>query len=424
MAFRILALSHCNPLSMYEYMFEMKIATLLAAIAVTWLAGIWAGNPRVSMRSIAFNFGPSFACAFFVVGFFYDGQVSTLDLAAGLLFEFSVLLAFTKLFRDLLKPGDYVDNCAVERWLRVSLLLQLLVVLPIMTSDGFGIFSDGSRIAFLENNGAAKYFVYAGILILAVQAGLVAQRLSIGRTPGVTGYAVIVSVFAISTLSGSKGVFFLWLASTLSLIDYRNLRIRLISFIAGVITVAAAFVVTANFMSEILGISGVEFAKLGIARFFLNNDARALAFDYGGTTEQLSELLSASFRFFSIRLGYEPLDPPIGFLLHEKLYGISTGTGANASLIALVVYYSMPGFALFPAIIACVSLAVVYSSVVGFRRMVVGPIRKGAVTIIGITLVQMFSQDFLAFQLLVPLAGVAGLFFLVPERKYARANLR
>lgn len=409
---------------MYEYMFEVKIATLLVAVAGTWLAGILVGNPRVALRSIAFNFGPSFAFAFFVVGFFYDGRVSAFDLAAGLLFEFFVLVGFTKLFCDLLKLGGDVDDRAVEHWLRLSLLFQLLVALPVVTIEGFGIFSDGSRIAFLENNGAAKYLVYAGILIFAVQAGLVAQRLSTGRALGATGYAVVVSVFAISTLSGSKGLIFLWLASTLSLIDYRHLRIRLVPVIAGLITVAAAFVVTANIMSEMLGISGIEFAELAVGRVFLNNDARALAFDYGGTTQQFSELFSASFRFLSMRLGHEPTDPPLGILMHERLFSSSTGTGANASLIALITYYSMQGFALIPTLIACLGLALVYASVVGFRCMVFGPIRKRAVTIIGLILVQMFSQDFLAFQLLVPLACVAGLLFLVTERKYARANLR
>lgn len=409
---------------MYQYMLETKFVTLLIAVAVACFASLLVGNPRATLRSLAFNYGPSFACAFFVVGFFYDDNVNRFDLVAGFLFEFSVLFVFTKLFCDLLKPSGHVDDRAIEKWLRISLFLQLFVSLPIVTSEGFGIFSNDSRIAFLENSAAAKFFVYAGFLIFAVQGGLLAQRLSTGRSPGVTGYVAVVSVFTMSTLSGSKGLSFLWLASTLALIDYRQLRIRLMPVIVGLIGVAVAFVVTANIMSEILGISNIEFAELAVARFFLNNDARALAFDYGGTTDQLSELLSASFRFLSVRLGYEPMDPPIGFLLHEALFGIPTGTGANASLIALITYYSAQGFSLIPVLVACLGLAIVYGCIVGFRRIVFCPIRKRAVTIIGLTLVQMFSQDFLAFPLIVTLACAAGFFFLITERNYACANLR
>lgn len=409
---------------MYEYMLETKTVTLLVAVAVACFAGVLVGNPRATLRAIAFNFGPSFACAFFVVGFFYDGKVSVFDLVAGFLFEFLVLLAFTKLFCDLLKPSGEVDNRAIEQWLRISLVFQVLVALPVVTSEGFGIFSDGSRIAFLENSGAAKFLVYAGFLIFAVQSGLLAQRLSTGRSLGVTGYAVVVSVFAISTLSGSKGLSFLWVASTLALIDFRQLRIRLMPVIVGLTAITAAFIVTANIMSEILGISGIEFVELAVARFFLNNDARALAFDYGGATEQYSELLSSSFRFLSVRLGYEPTDPPIGFLLHEGLFGIPTGTGANASLIALITYYSVPGFTLIPVLVASLGLAMVYGCIVSFRHIVFCPIRKRAVTIIGLTLVQIFSQDFLAFPLIVTLAFVAGIFFFFTERKYALADPR
>lgn len=67
---------------MDEYILQNKIATLGAAIAVAWLAGALAGDWRVAFRSIAFNYGPPFACAFFVIGFSYDGPFSVFDMAA------------------------------------------------------------------------------------------------------------------------------------------------------------------------------------------------------------------------------------------------------------------------------------------------------------------------------------------------------
>lgn len=409
---------------MYEYLLQTRIATLLVAVAVAWLAGALAGNPRVALRSIVFSYWPAFACAFFVIGAFYEGQVSAFDLAAGFLFEFSVLLAFTKLFHDALKADRGVDERAVELWLRWSFALQLLIALPLLTSEGFGIFSEGSRIAYLDAGHAAKYLTYAGGLLSSVQAGLIAKRLSGRRSPGPTGYAVIFGTFAVSTLSGSKGSFFLWLASTLALVNYLHLRLRWLPIVTWLIMLSITLVITAKIISEMLGITEIEFTQLAVSRFFLNNDARALAFDLRSSSGGLSDLLAASFRSLSTLLGHESIDPPLGLLLFEKEFGVSTGNGANASLIALITYYSMRGYAMFPTIIACLGLAVLYGGVVGFRRIVVGPLRKMAVTLIGLTLVQQLSQDFFAFQLLVPLACAAGFFFIVTNRKYAGASPR
>jgi hypothetical protein len=409
---------------MYEYILQNKIATSLAAIAVAWLAGVLVGNSRILVRSIAFNYGPSFACAFFVIGFSYDGQFSDFDMAAGLIFEFSALLFYTKLLCDTVKSRRGINALELEKWLRWSLALLLLVALPIVTSEGFGIFSEGSRISYLEGSGAAKYFTYAAVLISSIQAGLVALRLSTGRSLGLTGYATIVVTFGISTLSGSKGSFFLWLASILALIDYRNLRVRWKPILGGLIVVGATLVVTGNFVADTLGISATEFVELALSRFFLNNDARALAFDFGGKSGQLSVLASESFRSISAAFGHGPNDPPLGILLYEQHFGVSSGNGANASLMALITYYSQQGFALIPALIACLGLAALYGGVVALRRAVHGPLRKMAVSLMGLILVQQLSQDFLAFQILVPLACTAWFFFIVTHRKHAGALSR
>jgi hypothetical protein len=413
-----------NSLRMYEYILQIKVATLLAATVLAFVASALAGNPRVVLRSLALNYGPAFASAFFVVGVFYDGRVSHFDLTAGFLFEFSVLLAFTRLLCDALRAGRGTDERDVELWLRWSLVLQLLFVTPLITSEGFGIFSEGSRIAYLNNSVAAKFLTYAGILLAPIQAGLIARRLSGGRLPSVTGYAVILNTFVISMLSGSKGAAFLWLISMLALVDYRQARIRWIPVLVGTIAASTALVFTASIVSETLGISEVEFAELAVSRFFLNNDARALAFDYGGTSGQLSELIAASFRSLSMRFGNGPIDPPLGLLLFEQYFGVSTGYGSNASLIALITYYSARGYTLISVLIAGLGLAAVYGAVVGLRRIVRGPIRKMAVTLMGTTVVQQFSQDFLAFQLLVPLVSAAGLLFILTNPKYVSASPR
>lgn len=410
-------------LILYEYIFASALATLTAAMAAAWLAGALTGNPRIAMRSVAFNYGPPFACAFYMVGVAYDGQISGLDLAAGLLFEFAVLFAFTKLLSHALMCAAWIDDHhSVERWLRWSLATQLLLAWPLLVSEGFGIFSDGSRIAYLDGSGAAKYLTYAGVLIAPVQAGLIAKRLSANHSPGPTSYAIFVATFVLSTLSGSKGGFFLWIVSVMALIDYRRLRIHWAKIFLGATVILIALVITANVVSETLGISTGDFAELAAARFLLSNDARALALDYGSAHGGLSELLASSFRSLSTLLGRASSDLPLGLVLYEQQFGFSTGNGANTSLLALISYYSMRGYTLLPVLVACIGLGVVYGIVVSFRRAVRGRMRKMAVSLIGLTLVQQMSQDFLAFQLLVPLACIAGLIFLLTDRKYAGAR--
>jgi hypothetical protein len=225
---------------LFEYIFETKSATLLAAAGVAWLAFVLVGNSRAWWRSILFNYGPAFACAFYVVGTFYGGEVSRFDLLAGFLFEFSVLLASAKLFCDALKRVAGGHDDGNEHWLRWSLLFQLIAAAPLVTIEGAGIFSDGSRIAYFHDSSVARYLAYAGVLMAYIQAGLLAQRLSSGRSPGPTGYAIVVAAFVTSTLSGSKGGFFLWLGATLALIDYRHIRIRWMPVLAALLAVAAA----------------------------------------------------------------------------------------------------------------------------------------------------------------------------------------
>jgi hypothetical protein len=408
----------------YAFMLENKLATLCFAFAIACLASFIVGNWRQAPRMIAFSYGPAFACAFFLIGFFYGGSVSSLDLASGFLFEFAVLIAYAKFFKEALRQSNRIELPSVEYAMKASLMLQLLIAIPLATSEGFGIFSDGSRIAYLDDGASAKFLTYAVVPLAAVQAGLIARRVSLVRSPGMTGYAVMVLAFILSTLSGSKGAVFLWLVSIAAMIDYRGLRIRWVPISVGLMGLTTALSTTVILGAEALGISEAEFAELAAARFFLNNDARAFALDFGGAVGSHAELLAASFRALSTRLGHPPTDPPLGLVLYEHYFGVSTGNGPNASLIALITYYAPRGYALLSALIACVAVAVVYLAVYAFQRFIHGAIQKMSVALIGTILIQQFSQDFLAFPLLVTVACAGGCIFLLTDRKYPGASIR
>lgn len=407
---------------MYEYIFQTKIATLLTAVLVASMGSALTGNFRLTLRSIAYNFGPSFACAFYLVGIFFEGEVSYFDLIAGFLFEFSVLVTFIKLFSDVSKITRTVDNRSLEQWLKISLVIQLILAIPVVTSEGYGIFSDDSRIAYLDNSSIFKYYTYAGFFISAIQAGLLAMKLSAGRMPGIVFYTIIISNLVLSTISGSKGGIFLWIVSILTLVNYRYLRVRWTLIVLLIIIFSIALTLTGMIISDTLGITGLEFIDLTMSRFFLNNDARAITLELRGTTGQISDLIYSSFRGISAKLGFTPADPPLGILLFDRYFGIYNGTGSNASLIALITYYSMRGYALFPALVACLALGTLYGTIVGARRILHGSLRKMAVTLIGMMLVQQLSQDFLTFQLLVPLACIAWFILYITDGKYPNAS--
>lgn len=407
---------------MYEMILNFKLLSLVIALVLSWLAGVLVGQPIFSLRPIIYNYGPPFASSFFILAIFYEGSVNTLDLASGFIFEFLILLVFTKLFYDLAKYRCNIDCLIINNWLRLSLVFQILIAFPLITSEGYGIFSEGSRNDYLFDNRAMKYFVYIGLLNSTVQAFLVAQWFSILNKNLQLGYVVIVITFVLSTLSGSKGGFFLWIASVFVLVDFSRKRIMWAPVITGIMLIALALISTSVIISEMLNITPIEFIELSAARFFLNNDARALAFDMRNGAPQIFDLLASTFRGVFMFFGYVPEDPPLGILLHDRLFGFSSGSGANASLIALITYYSIEGYALFATLIACFVLILVYLCIVSVRERVNYPMHKSIVTVIGLLLVQIFSQDFLAFPLLLPFACLAGFILIIADRKYVYAN--
>ena len=409
---------------MYEFMLENKTATFILAVAAAWLASFAAGNSRQALRLIAFGYGPSFACAFFLVGFAYPGTVSNFDLLAGGLFEFVVLVAYARLFHEAVTYSKSLDSPEVEQWLKASIALQLLIAIPLATTDGFGIFSDGTRIAYLDDSAGAKLLTYAVAPIAAVQAGLIARRLSTVRSPGLAGYSAILITFVLSTLSGSKGGVFLWLLSILALTNFRHIRLRWKPVSVWLLAVTAALSLTVKMGAETLNISYSEFGELAVARFFLNNDARAFALDFGGAVGSHSELLAASFRAISTRLGHPPTDPPLGLILYEHYFGVLTGNGPNASLIALIIYYSLRGYALLPVLVASLGVGIVYLAVLAARRAVRGAMRKMSVTLIGTLLIHQLSQDFLAFPLILIVAWAAVFIFIFTDRRRTSASFK
>jgi len=403
---------------MYEYLLSTKLATFLVALGLSLLAATLCRRPALGLRVMLFNYGPSFAASFFIVGLFYEDVRSYLDLMAGFLLEFVILFFYTRLFSDVWTDNSSVDIKVVDFWIRNTAIIQALILLSLVTQDGFGLFSESSRISFLDNNSANKYFVYLGLIISTIQIGLLSRRLSESGTFGLAGYACIIVAIATSVVSGSKGGVFLWLicvfAMTRSSIIGSKISYRMIVF--GVSALIGVICFAAVLVSQSLSISLMDFFELSFSRFFLNNDARALATDLTTRHSDLFTFFASSFRGLFAKIGYVPTDPPIGVELYERYFGGSGGSGANASLVALIIYYVPAGFSLHFSLLASMSVWCLYLLAALARERSRSPLARTAISLLAMLLIQTFSQDFLAFQVILPFVVVLLLWFAMAHR--------
>lgn len=412
---------------MYEFILSTKLLTAAGALALAAIASGLVGHGRLWWRGMLFTLGPMLAAAFFLIAPLAPVTPDLFDLLGGLLFEFTILCLFFHFFGRLLAVVHRMADADALALLRTSLILQLMVAWPIVTSEGFGLLSEGSRIDYLYGSSLAKYFTYTGMVLTTLQTGLIAQRISRNGNPGWLGVVTIFINFALSVAAGSKGAAFLWLSAVLAMVDYRQARISTRAALTGVVVLMVALVVSSNLVADFLGITTDEFANLAVSRFFLNNDARALAFDLRTSTSPDAGLLAESLRSVFSLLGSPPVNPPLGVHLYGEYFGISDGSGANAALAALITFYSPAGYAMVPAIGATCFALLLFVVV----RIVQSAMRRASsqfiVLTFGIFALLQLSQDFLAFQVVMPLACIGITFVWIFDRRYAypnRARLR
>ncbi|HEY6643537.1 hypothetical protein [Povalibacter sp.] len=404
----------------YEFILSHKLLTAIAAVCLTVLACALTSHARLWWRAIANQYAPAMATAFFVVAPFSDQRVAGADMVSGFVFEFWILLLYCSLFVRMYQNTALIESVDTTRLLRISIVLQLLASWPIVTSQGFGLFSEGSRIEYLSDSSSAKYFTYFVVLVSTLQAPLIANRLTKSGRLGMSGAVAIGLTFTLSLLAGSKGGVFLWFLSIASLVDYRRAPISRFSVVFVAIAGCALVVGSSIVIADFLGVRLEEFFDIVLSRFFLNNDARALAFDQRPVAPLTTSLIVESFRSLATIFGAQPHDSPLGILLYDELFGFETGNGANASLMALIVYYSPPGYAALPAIVASCGAGVLFT----FFRIVLRTLRRSATKAIllafAIIALQQYSQDFLAFQVVMPLVVVAIAAIWLYDQQYFR----
>jgi hypothetical protein len=149
-----------------------------------------------------------------------------------------------------------------------------------------------------------------------------------------------------------------------------------------------------------------EFFELAFGRVLLTNDARALAIDLRSSHSDYSLLVNESFRSLSSLFGNRPTNDPLGMRLYADYFGSTGLTGANTSLMALVMFYGPSGSPFVLALIAAIAALTMYLGVRVARHTVGSPGGRYVVQSLGLIGISVFSQDFLAFQVVVPLAAL------------------
>ena len=399
---------------MYDFIFASKATTLVAAMSLLLLACLLAAKIEFWWRALAVNLVPVIAPGFLVAVLLSDQRFTVVDVLAALVLLFVILCIFCRLVYLGYHSLHAIAARDATRMLVVCTLLFIGTLLPVALSGGFGIFSTGTRIDYLYESSAAKYLTYGGLMLNVVLGGLLARRITLNRKPRLLDYVVILIVSAASVLAGSKGGFILWLGSVLGMIDYRQARIRLRTIILAGLVFTALLVTLAIVVSDFLRISIPEFFDLAFSRIFISNDGLALSFDLRRLeVEPGIKPLSEAFRSLGNLFGYPPQNAPLGVEFYDRYFGPSGGAGANASLVGMIMFYTAPGDAVLPLLIA--SLATIPLFLMAKTVWIHMPSAFARYTMQTLAMLNfvLLSQDFLAVQVVLPMTVVMALIFYI-----------
>jgi hypothetical protein len=318
-----------------------------------------------------------------------------------LFIEIIFFIVYLALFSQLLAIVDGKNNfdlVRIKRWLTVCFCLKIAFSVPLLFQSGYGLFSSGSRIEYLNGSSLNVYITYASSMIDAAAIPLCAIILNRQkRWNGIVVLYLLVSA-ALSLIGGSKGGGILEFLALCSLLRLERIRdyVRLLRFPA--IAMVTFFGLTIYYVGSFLTLNPTKIVSLMFSRIFLSNDARALAIDYSGYLNQDStSLFAESFRFWSSLIGLPPANPPLGMLLYTEAFSTHGFVGANTSSTALLIAYGGDIERIF------FSIGLVLSAVGIFLVARTSAQYKIVTLPIGIFLILLLSQDFSAFQVTINL---------------------
>lgn len=355
-------------------------------------------------RSMLISSGTWLAPIFYLLYVAITKRISP-EVCAAFLVEMLFLAAYLMLLSKLLSCIGAMTRSELEpyiRWFKVGIYVQLPITVFLLAQEGFGIFSEGSRLEYIEYSRLNAYLTYAVILIGEVSMPIAAAIVSkSGRWDGWV-LVYIVLAMTISVLSGSKGGALMQVVGLLCFIKLRK-PAQYFKLLRVPVVLGIAFLgLTIVYVGQFLLLDPGTMISLMFSRVFLANDARALAIDFAGLFNNGSyALFREAFRSLASILGNSPVNLPLGQLLYAEAFDTIGLIGANASSTALLIAYGGAVEKFLFMIVLLMMLAVLVAAartpgLLLFPRLAVG-----------LALVILLSQDFLAFQVCANITAAA-----------------
>lgn len=347
-------------------------------------------------RSIVFSFQPWLAPLFYLTYMAIAHRVTAVVVVA-LSIEVLFLAIYQILFRRLFAAVTAISSQQLSRmlnYLRVGIWLIIILALPVYLQTGVGIFSSGSRNEFLEGSRSNLYLVYASSMVQCAMTPIVAAIINIERRWRVSVVLYLVLVSILSILSASKGSVVLTMFAIASLLKFERVRDSLRVLMVPICGAATLFTIVVYIVGQFLSLEPQEMVSLIFSRLFLTNDCRALAIDWSGYMgHDSASVFRESFRLYATLIGNAPQYPQLGQLLYTLQYGTTGMVGANTSSTALLIAYGGDiEKILFALLLAAAAVGTGLIADIRGR----GSVLRLAV---GIGLLSLLSQDFLAFQI-------------------------
>lgn len=381
--------------SAYEAIFYglPYVSCILAGVAIL---SLFLQKQAIVARSIGFAFqlwiAPLFYFTYMAIVQGTPGVV-IVALCVELIFLAVYLVLFGRLFEAVttISPQHLPK---MLRYIRLGTWSIALLTVPLLFQSGVGIFSSGSRNEYLAGSRMNIYLVYASALVQCAMIPIVAAIINIEKRWRRSVILYLVLISALSVLSASKGGVVLTLLAIASLLKFEHRRHAFRVLFVPVCSAGALIAITVLFVGQFLALEPLQMISLMFNRLFISNDGRALAIDWSGYMGYgTASLFRESFRLYASLLGYAPQYPPIGQLLYALRFGTEGFVGANASSTALLITYGSDWEkVLFALLLAGAAVVIAILADIPGR----GSIPRLA---IGIGLLSLLSQDFLAFQI-------------------------
>ena len=381
-------------MSAYRLIFSSIPAVVCILGALGTLSLVFERNTVIG-RSILFSFQLWLAPLIYFIYTVTKGTASSVILLAGFV-ELLFLGMYVYLFRRLLLAVTGIDAARLPELLRhlnSGTFVIVALEVALFLQGGVGIFSKGSRISFLGDSRLNLYLTYFGLLVEVILVPIVAAIVNLEKRwcwP-VLRYLLVISLLSI--LSASKGSAILTLVSILSLVKTKRNRELLRLLWLPIAGVAVLITATVFYVGRFLSVSTSEMISEMYSRVFLTNDCRALAIDWSSQLAASgTSLFRESFRSYAGLLGVPPKYPPLGQLLYSLQFGTGGMLGANTSSTALLIAYGGDLERItFCGFLVCTAVII--------GAFATPPTRKDIRRLtVGIFLLSLLSQDFLAFQ--------------------------